>query len=162
MAEDAGFAVAVTIRENLINNALLTSYAKNTFPRTLNHDVPGTTLPSAINMFLAPPVINCLRNKMTIAVEMWGTIDITMTDTKETGNVLGNLTLQLNPVFKVKVGVDQFGNKFEHLDVVFENLATDVVAIAWDFEVISGPTFSPAADAYLRSPDYMMRLQTAI
>jgi hypothetical protein len=87
MAEHAGFAVAVTIREGLINNSLLTSYAKNTFPRTLSHDLPGTTPPSAINMFLAPPVINCLRNKMTIAVEMWGTV-----------NRLANLTPYRRPI----------------------------------------------------------------
>jgi hypothetical protein len=162
MAEDAGFAVAITIRESLINDALLTSYAKHTFPRTLTHDVPGTSPVSAIDMFLAPPVVNCRRDKMTIAVQMWGTIDVTMTDTKETGHVLANLTLRLNPTFKVDVGVDRFGVKFQNLDVTFDDLATDVTAIAWGFEVVSGPPFSPAADAYLRSNDYMLRLQQAI
>ena len=162
MAEDAGFAVAVTIRESLINNALLTSYAKKTFPRTLAHDLPGTAQPSAIDMFLAPPVVNCRRDRMTIAVQMWGTIDVTMTDTKETGSVAANLTLRLNPAFKVNVGVDQFGVKFQNLDLVFEDLVTDVTAIAWSYEVISGPPFSPAADAYLRSNGYMLRLQAAI
>jgi hypothetical protein len=161
MAEDAGFAVAVTIRENVINKALLTSYTKNTFPRKLNHDLSGTSQPSAINMFLAPPVVNCQRDKMTIAVQMWGTIDIKMTDTKETGNVLANLTLKLNPAFEVEVGV-HYGNKFKNLNLFFEHLTTDVTAIKWDYEVISGPVFSPAADDYLRSNDYMIRLQSAI
>src|SRR5215813_1597870 len=128
MPEDAGFAVAVTVRESLINNALLTSYAKNTFPRRLSHELPGASPASTIDMFLAPPVANCRRNDLTLTVQMWGTIDVTMTDTKETGNVSAELTLSLNPEFKVDVGVDRFGNKFQNLDLVFGDLTNDVIA----------------------------------
>ena len=36
MADDAGFAVALTIREHLINDALLLAYAGTGFPRSLS------------------------------------------------------------------------------------------------------------------------------
>jgi len=51
MADDAGFAVALTIREQLLKDALLIAYSSNDFPRKLNTEkLPGGLLPGGHQM----------------------------------------------------------------------------------------------------------------
>jgi hypothetical protein len=163
MADDAGFAVAITIRQSLLNNAILTSYARGSFPHTLSTidfsgGLPGGPPDANLDVFLAPPQITCKNDgTMTIAVEMWGSLTVTLAGTPEAGNVLANLVLQLKPQFTVKNTTQE-----KSLVLGFGDTVHDVTATEWDFTVISGTPFSNEADAYLRSDVFRNRMQTAI
>jgi hypothetical protein len=64
MSDDAGFAVALTLRQQLLQNSLLIAYANGAFPRTLNTaTLPGGLLPGGppdvgLDVFLGPPTIS--------------------------------------------------------------------------------------------------------
>ena len=153
MADDAGFAVALTIRQRLLNDGILVAYAGDSFPRTLSHDLLGPPAAS-IDVFLAPPQITCKAdNTLTVAVQMWGSLSVTMTDVKEAEDVAARLTLRIQPSFVVKGS---------NLELQFNDVVNEVTATGWDFVVISGSGFSPAADSYLRSNAFRDRLQLAM
>jgi len=157
MADDAGFAVALTIREHLLNDALLVSYAGNGFPRTLNSaqfpgGLPGGPPDAVIDVFLAPPQIAThADNTLTIALEMWGPLSVTMNGVNEVGQIDGFLTIRIRPEFVI-LGTN----------LVLNPTADDVTVTEWDFTLIPPSSFSSGADAYLRSTVFRDRLQTAI
>jgi hypothetical protein len=154
MADDAGFAVALTLRERLLNDGVLIAYAGGGFPHSLATDLPDDPPPAHIEMFLAPPQVTCRAdNTLSLTVRMWGQLKVTMNGVEETGNVSARLTLRLRPTFVVGTS---------KLTLGFDDVNTDVIATAWSFTVISGPGFSPAADGYLRSTAFRNRLQKAI
>lgn len=166
MSADAGFAVAITIRENLLNHELLLAYAGTGFPQTLSIDVPdgpsgASTVPDVnIDVFLAPPQITCKADHtLLLTLTMWGTLKASVTATEESANVSAQLTVQLQPSFLVNYDATDGSSS---LTMTFDDIANDVTATAWDFTVISGPAFSAAADSYLRSDDFRARLQTAV
>jgi hypothetical protein len=160
---DAGFAVAITLRENLLNDAALIAYAGGTFPRSLDtskfppdYQLPGWPPRADLKMFLGPPIINChTNNTLSIALHMWGQLSVTMNaenafvDVEEGATVDAQLLVRLVPTF-VKVGSELV-------------LRPDNVTVQqWDYTVISPGGFSPAADSYLRSSAFRSRLQTTI
>jgi hypothetical protein len=72
MADDAGFAVALTVRGQLLSNALSGAYADNKFPRTLDTTqfggLPGGPPDADLNVFLGPPQLAThADNSLTIA-----------------------------------------------------------------------------------------------
>lgn len=153
MSDDAGFAVAITVRQNLLNNAILIAYASDTFPHTLSHDLPDGPPDASIDFFLGPPQITCKSdNTMTIAVDMWGSMSVTLNSAVQTGDVAAHLTIRIQPSFEVR------GNT---LVLGFDDINQDVVATEWDYTVI-GAGFTPDADSYLRSDVFRARLQHAI
>lgn len=154
MAADGGFAVAITIRERLLNDALLVAYAGDGFPRALAVDLPDAPPTASIDVFLAPPEIKCkASNALTITIQMWGALTVAGNGGAETRNVTAHLTLRIQPSFVV-AGSD--------LVLEFDNVDEDVIATEWDFTVISGSGFPFDADSYLRSNSFIDRLQKAI
>jgi hypothetical protein len=153
MADDAGFAVALTIRERVFNDALLIAYAGGDFPRSLETQLADGPPAAGIAVFLSPPKISCnADDTLTIGVQMWGSLTVAL-DGGETGDVAAHLTLRIRPSFVV-VGSD--------LVLEFDDVKHDVAATEWDFEAISGSSFSPDAETYLRSDFFRDRLQDAM
>ena len=150
MTDDAGFAVAITIREHVLNDALLVAYTSGSFPHALAAAVPGGPPDAKIDFFLAPPKITCRTDHtMTISVEMWGPVTV---DATETAKIDANLSLRIALSFVVQ-GTE--------LVLEFNDVTQDVTATAWDFTTISG-SLSAATDNYLRSDAFRFRLQLAI
>jgi hypothetical protein len=154
----AGFAVALTLREKLLNDAVLVAYAGGTFPRTLDtSQFPGGELPDGppranLNVFLGPPTINChANNTLTIALQMWGQLSVTMNAVEEGATVDARLVVRILPTFVVAGS-----------DLQLSPEPSNVTVSQWDFTVIPPGGFSPPANAYLRSPAFRNRLQTAI
>jgi hypothetical protein len=158
MSDGAGFAVALTLRQQLLQNALLIAYANNKFPRTLNTtSLPGGLLPggppdAGLNVFLGPPTITSnTGNTLTLALEIWGQISLTMTTVREVAQIDAHLTITIVPAFVVSG---------THLEL---SLTTDNVTVTqWTFTVIPPSSLSTAANAYLNSAAFIARLQTAI
>ena len=158
MADDAGFAVALTLREQLFNDAILVAYAADQFPRTLKADlppaVPGTSAPDVgIDMFLAPPRIDCREGRLLVEFAVWGFLSVTMADLAENRGVAASLTVRISP---------HLGVAGSQLELDFDDVETQVVATKWAFRVISGGSFSPSADEYLRSNSFRDRLGAAV
>ena len=151
MADDAGFAVAIAIRERLFNDALLVAYSGIDLLRALEGDLPQGPPDVHIDAFLAPPRITCKSDHtMNITLQMWGTLTITLDGVDQTGNIVARLSLRIQPSFTVSGSNLLLGfNDPNHNDVI----VTD-----WDFTMIGG-SFSPEADSYLRSGALRARLQ---
>ncbi len=158
MAYDAGFAVALAVREQVLSTLLLSAYASGDFARTLDTSaLPGGGIfggpPVAnLNVFLSAPVINAHPdNTLTIAVELWGSLSVTMTTVQETKSIDGHLTATILPAFAVA-----------NSKLTLDGGASVLSVTEWDFALISTTGFSADADAYLRGPDFIARLQSLL
>ncbi len=154
MADDAGFAVALTVRESLLNNALLVAYVANSFPRRLNvpGGLPGGPPDAGLNVFLAPPRISCnADNTLTLALEMWGQLSAAIDGIHEAAQIDGHLTLRIQPDFSVS-----------GTNLVLSPPSGGVTVTVWNFTVIPPGHFSTDAMTYLSSPIFGGRLQAAI
>lgn len=154
MDDDAGFAVALTFRERLLNNALLELYAGD-FPRNQNIDLAGVHALEHVTIvaFVAAPQINCKDNDtMTLTIQMWGSLSLITPTIQETRSVIANLTITFVPEFRITN---------DKLIIQFGDITQDVNVTGWDFTVI-GPAFSPAADAFLHSGTFLNLLQTYV
>jgi hypothetical protein len=155
VADDAGFAVAVTLRDSLLNNAILVAYANDDFPRTLNHAVLDGPPDADLDVFLGPPQLRChTATGLTVTVPLWGALTVNLSGTPETATISASLTLALRPDYVVQG---------ENLLVRLFRLdgGAAVTATAWDFTVIGGGFTSPA-DSYLHSDAFRTRLQSTI
>ena len=158
MASDAGFAVALTLRQQLLQNSLLVAYANDKFPHVLDTSLfPGGQLPGgpptvSLNVFIGAPVITAnTGNTLTIALDLWGRVSVTMAAIPETAQIHGSLTISIVPAFIVS-----------GTDLVLSLTAANVNVPDWDFTVVPPSTLSTAATAYLQSAAFLARLQTAI
>ena len=145
MAYDAGFAVALTLREQFINDMLLAAYANGQFRRRLGtYELPSNQLPGgpyevSFAFFLAPPRVDCRVGVLRLSLHMWGSLSITIDGLMETKEVEAHFDLTFRPNFYVS------GASLELLPD-----SGEVRATRWDFEPLSGG-FSSQADNYLRS-----------
>ena len=168
MADDAGFAVAITIREHLLNDALRVAYAGSGFPRTLATaalgGLPGGPPDSNLDVFLGPPAVAChANNTLTITLEMWGQLTVTMNGVDEAAEIDGRLAVDITPAFGIVSITSPDGTKTNHLEMDPSGSTVSVSpATGWDFTVISQTGFTPDADGYLRSVAFVGRLQEAI
>ena len=152
MADDAGFAVALTIREHLINDALLLAYAGTGFPRSLQLDVPDGPPDASIDVYLAPSQVTCNEdNSLGLAVRLWGSLNITVGGTDVERTIDGRITVRVKPRFRVA------GN-----NLVLNPDSDDVTVTLWSFTVIAGGSFPPDVDLYLHGGLFQNRLQTAV
>ena len=170
MTDSGGFAVALTIREELLRDALLVAYGGGDFPHTLNTGAGG--LPGSpqagLDVFLAPPAVACHQNNtMTVTLELWGQLGATVNGLAETAQIHGRLAVDLVPAFLiVMVGVPQPDGSTKQVPFLKMDAGRTTLTVSpvtgWDFTVIAAPDFSADADAYLRSAAFIERLQQAI
>jgi hypothetical protein len=152
MAVDAGFAVALTVRESLLNKALLLAYTTTGFPSSLKFPIVGTP-DASVDVFIGPPRVTCADdNSIRIALRLWGALSVTINEVASTRRIDGRLEIRLKPTFEVS------GTAL----VLRPRSESDVTVSQWTFTVIAGGEFPPNADTYLRSSFFRDRLQDAV
>ena len=171
MADEAGFAVALTIREQLLRDALRVAYGGGGFPHTLKTadfgGLPGSP-PANLDVFLAPPSVACHQNNtMTVTLELWGQLEVTIGGVDEAAQIHGQLAVDLVPAFIiVLVDVRQADGSTKQVPFLKMDAARTTVAVSpvsgWDFNVIAAPGFSADANTYLRSAAFVERLPQAV
>ena len=73
MGNDAGFAAAVTIRQQVLHDKLTATYANGQFPSTLEFELPDGPPDASVSFFLGEPDIACegTTNLLVVTVPVW-------------------------------------------------------------------------------------------
>jgi hypothetical protein len=148
---DAGFAVAITIRERLLNDAITNAHAAADVPHKLRIDsVPGGPPEVAADVFLNAPVAACRPDgALTLTLPVWGTLTVTEGGASGQAHVSAQLVLALRLLYFID------GKK---LSLEFNQPLQDIQALQWTLEVLPGSTVSPAHAAYLQGTAFRDRL----
>ena len=152
MADHAGFAVALTLRERLLNDAVLLAYADGRFPRALAFALPDGPPDARVDVFLAAPEVTCSAgNFLSIALVFWGSLSVTVNNVAQVRNVKGRLRVRLEPRFSVS------GSQ-----LLLSPNPEEVTVTNWDFSVLAGGAFPPDSELYLESSFFRSRLEHAV
>ena len=151
MADHAGFAAAVTVREQVLNVALLAAYGNGSFPRELKADLPGGPPEVVAELFLGQPEINCegATNLLVLTLNTWGPLRVTLDGTEHLAQIAGELEMTIRPEFAP-------GSNLQ-LDPAPE----DVVVRRWTASVTS-PGTPAAVVSFLVGDQFRQRLQLAV
>ena len=151
MPDHAGFAAAVTVREHVLNTALLAAYANGRFSTSLRAGLPGGPPAVATDLFLGLPVINCegATGLLVLTVSAWGGLHVTVDGTDHDVRVAGELEVALPPAFGP-------GSSLR-----LEPDAQDVVVRRWTASVTSPGTPADVV-AYVVGEQFRQRLQEAV
>src|SRR4051794_39151975 len=98
MSYDAGFGAALTLRESLLKDSLLSAYTGGSFPHWLKiadmDELPAGPPRVQLEWFLGPPDINChANNTFTVSVGLWGDISLGEQGAEERGRISGQLAV---------------------------------------------------------------------
>src|SRR5947209_20202888 len=130
MPDDAGFAAALTVRQQVLSDALLFAYSQGSFSRDLTLPILGPGPPASLSAFLAPPVVTCdaARNALVVSLTLTGALTISPASggTEEQG-VIGQLDVSVPPEFTLSGS-----------ELALSPVTTDVTVTAWTFTVIFG------------------------
>jgi hypothetical protein len=155
MGNDAGFAAAVTIRQQLLHDKLTATYANGQFPSTLQYALPGGPPDVSVSFFLGEPGLACegATNLLVITVPVWGGVMVTETD-QVTVQVKGLIEITIVPDFLLITAADSA--QYAQLDP-----QTTIAVRRWTATVTSA---NPPPDVanYVTGDMFRMRLQTAI
>ena len=101
MSDHADFAAAVTVREHVLNVALLAAYANGSFPKVLAANLPGGPPEVAANLFLGQPEIKCegATNLLVLTLATWGPLRITLDGTEHVAQIASEIEATIRPVF---------------------------------------------------------------
>jgi hypothetical protein len=152
MADHAGFAAAVTVREHVLDIALQAAYANGSFPRTLAADLPGDPPGVRTDLFLGQPRLRCegATNLLVLTVATWGTLRITAAGVPErVVRISGELEATIRPVFVPGPS----------LQLAPSN--NDIVVRRWTASVLSTDT-PPDTVSFVVGDAFRLRLQTAL
>lgn len=154
MSFHAGFAAAVTIRENVLQTALLAAYANGSFPTALNGDLPAGPPSIKSALFLGQPIVNleASANLITLTLNAWGQLTVTAEDnTEQLVQINGSLILTIKPVF----------TREDNTTVKLVPDNEDINVTNWSATVTSPDT--PAATiSYLTGDNFRLRLQQVL
>ncbi|ADV80903.1 hypothetical protein [Terriglobus saanensis] len=155
MANDAGFAAAVTIRQQVLHDKLTATYANGQFPTTLNYPLLGGPPDASISLFLGEPDIACegATNLLVVTVPVWGGVTVTET-VPVTVQIKGLIEVTLVPDFQLITASD--GTQTAQL-----NPATTIAVRTWTATVTSADP-PPDVASYVTGDMFRVRLQTEI
>jgi hypothetical protein len=151
MPDHADFAAAVTVREHVLNVALLAAYANGSFPKTLEADLPGGPPEVAADLFLGLPEIDCegATNLLVLTLNVRGSVRATLDTTEYLVDIAGELEVTISPVFTP-------GSNLQ-----LDPSADDIDVRRWTASVTSPSTPADVA-SYLTGDQFRDRLQLAI
>ena len=151
MPDHAGFAAAVTVRENVLNVALLAAYSNGSFPKVLEADLPGGPPDVATNLFLGQPELNCegSTNLLVLTLGLWGPLKVTMNGVEHDAQIAGELEVTIRPVF------------LPGSNLQLSPSDEDVVVRSWSASVTSAGTPAEVV-SFLVGDQFKTRLQRAI
>ena len=102
MAEHAGFAAAITVRERVFSVALSAGYANGSeSSKKFVEDLSGDGIGMAPDLFLGPADIDCegATNRLVATLPMWGTVTVTQNGGSHVVGVNGEIELAIAPAF---------------------------------------------------------------
>ena len=105
MADDAGFAAALTIREGTLSDALLLAYANDDFPRGIDAPLLEGPPDAKLTAFFGPPRLTCRADDtLAIDLDLWGWIFVTVNGSLLARGIRGHLEVRIRPVVEVADG----------------------------------------------------------
>jgi hypothetical protein len=156
LGNDAGFAAAVTIRQQVLQDKLTATYASGQFPSTLTYELSGGPPDASVSFFLGEPDIACegTTNLLVVTVPVWGGVTVTE-DAPTTVQVKGLIEVTIVPDFRLVTATDP---KTQYAQL---NPLTTVAVRRWTATVTSA---DPPLDigGYVTGDMFRMRLQTTI
>ena len=102
MAEHAGFAAAITVREHVFRVALRAGYANGSDgSKKFVEDLSADGIGMKPDLFLGPPEIDCegATNRLVATLPMWGTVTVTRNEMSHVVSVNGAVELAISPAF---------------------------------------------------------------
>jgi hypothetical protein len=151
MSDHADFAAAVTVREHVLNVALLAAYANGSFPKVLSANLPGGPPEIAANLFLGQPEINCegATNLLVLTLATWGPLRVTLDGMEHVARIASEIEATIRPVFAP-------GSNLQ-----LDPAPDDIVVRRWTASVTSEDT-PPNVVSYVVGDQFKARLQQAI
>jgi hypothetical protein len=156
VADHAGFAAAITVRERVLSDALLFAYSSASVARNLPIVFMGAgpTAPLVfLQAFLSPPTVTCdgARQALIVSVDVAGDLTFSNPSGAETHPIVGHVEISIPPVLMLAAG-----------KVRLQPDHSDVKVITWTFTVSDGTVFKQDTDAYLRSATVRDRLSATV
>ncbi len=153
MSDDAGFAVAITIRQRVLNDSLMLSYHAGTIGHGLQVPIPDGPPDVDVTFFLDVPQVQCVGTDpahLGVVLDGWGSLRITWQGDRPAHQIRWTMQLLVRPRFIVA-----------GTDIEFVPERDDVSLATWTYTSLDPTTFPPDADAYLRGAIFRARLEDA-
>lgn len=135
MADSAGFAAAITVREHVLRTALTATYANGSnASKTFTADLSDGSIGMVPDFFLGQPRIDCqgTTNLLVATLPMWGRLTITLDQGATAVDLFGEAELTITPTFKKGLaGTDTESS------LVLDPLVTVINARRWTATVTS-------------------------
>src|SRR5512143_1782013 len=100
MADSAGFAAAITVRENVLRTALQSAYANGSDAgKQFTEDLSDSALGMAPDLFLGRSDVSCegATKRLVVNLPMWGTVKVTQSGVEHSVRMFGEMELTLTP-----------------------------------------------------------------
>jgi hypothetical protein len=157
MGNDAGFAAAVTIRQQSLHDSLTATYANGHFPTSLDFSLPGGPPDASVSFFLGEPDIACegSTNLLVVTLPVWGSATVKQPD---------QVTLQVKGLIEITIVPDfqrVSASATDSTPVAQLNPFTTVAVRRWTAAVTSADA-PPDVASYVTGNMFRTRLQTAI
>jgi hypothetical protein len=154
LSDHAGFAAAVTVREQVLKTALLAAYANGSFPTTLTADLPGGPPEVATDLFLGRPEVTCegATNLLVLSLSARGPLRVTADGMEHTVQIAGQLQLTIRLVFVVVKSDSSLQLRPTGDDIVARQMTVSVTSAGTPADIV----------AYLTGEQFKSRMQQAI
>ena len=149
MAQHAGFAAAVTIRERTLAIALEAAYANGSFPTRLAEDLPFGGPKVVTDLFLGQPEVQCegATSLLVLSLGVWGRVRVTEgTDPEQLVDMVGDVEITLDATFGPGKSVQ------------LEAEGDAIVVRRWT-AVVTSPSTPVGITAYLTGDEFKDRIQ---
>ena len=96
MPDHAGFAAAITVREQVLRTALQSGYANGSDAgKKFTEDLSDSALGMEPDLFLGRPDLNCegSTNLLVATMPMWGTVKVTQSGVEHLVQMVGEMEL---------------------------------------------------------------------
>jgi hypothetical protein len=152
MADHAGFAAAITLRERVLNDALLLAYSRPSFSRVQTIPFLGAGPSVILRAFLSPPTVTCdpVREAIVVSVDLPGALTVVAATGTESRFVRAHVEVAVPATFALQDG-----------ELRLAPALTDLEVVEWSYTVVGNP-FTPTTDALLRSQAMAERLATTV
>jgi hypothetical protein len=158
MPHHAGFAVAITVRAGALNESLRRAYktGKNGHSiRLVQTNLPTSTFPRAsLRLFFQPPEVTLSQapvDHATLRVSGWGTATVRLGEFPPLGETREiQWEARLVAKHEATLSASAVNIKFK---------SENYQLFLWQFDILSGTLYSPAATAFLNSEPFKTQLE---
>lgn len=154
MPDHAGFAVAIVIRDRVLNDSTLLAYSAGRTARFLRAPIPDGPPPVVIDFFLTPPRMvtrSADPDHFSVRMRGWGPLTIEWDGIPRTRDIRWEMGLRVRSRFVV-LGTS----------MVLQPQDDDVAVQTWMFAELAGGPFPEDVGTYLRSGLFKNRLRAAV